>query len=490
MSFDTWATTSRLPGIAIRQSTNRLSQTSPVKFEGIRRLRRAVLGCLIVATWLGGCGREKRTTEPQPPHAVILISIDTLRADYLGAYGYDAYPTSPFLDSFASDNILFENSFVVEPRTLTSHMSLMTGLYPQHHGVVDTTVLAGEIPTLASLLREQGYRTQAFTDGAWMDRDWGLDRGFDHYVVYNHQGFRKILPNAIQWLAKNGKEKFFLFLHTYDVHNRGSAPRYQSPSPYSGMFSNGSGSVLDTERGRGFRKRFGSIPKPLEGVDRDYVRATYAEGVRYVDDRLKELFEALRREGLYDRALIIVWSDHGEGLYDHADWSHGELFDHTVQVPLIMKIPGREGGGSRVRSVVSSIDLAPTILDLVGASIPASMEGTSLLPLLESERESNAGEVFSLRTKSGQRLFSIRNDRFRLIRDENADETLFFDLDVDPNEQNNLSPSGMQAEVELGKRLARWIEEHDQARSLAKHGTEVHVDSKTTDELRALGYVE
>ncbi len=460
------------------------SQALVLPTQLVRGPRSGLLSCLFLA---GAVGCSPGSEALRAPDLIILISLDTLRADYLGAYGYADHPTSPFLDAFANDNILFENSIIVEPRTLTSHMSLMTGLYPHHHQVQDKTVLADEIPTLASVLSEQGYRTQAFTDGGYMNKRWGFDRGFDGYSVQDHVGFQRILPRAMSWLANQGGERVFLFLHTYDVHNEGWLPEYRSPPPYSGMFSRDNESKLNTDSGRGFGLEFHSKQGELLDLDEEYIRATYAEGVRLVDDELRNFFAFLEREGLYDGALIIVWSDHGEGLYDHAGWSHDEVFEHTIHVPLIMKIPGFEGEGIRIRSVVSAIDLAPTILEVARAPIPPALDGHSLLPLLEDDPRE--GEAFSLRTKDGLRLFSIRTARYHYIRDERAGENLFFDLEADPKETMNLSPSETPEERHLAEQITRRIHEHDNAWSQGRAVPGQPLDPDLKEELKALGYL-
>ncbi len=166
--------------------------------------------------------QEEKVASLATPSPIILISLDTLRADMLTPYGYEKYPTSPFLDSFAGESILFENCIVQEPRTLTSHMCLFTGLYPQNHGVKPDVALHEDIPTLASLLKESGYRTKAFVDGGWLTRTWGFSRGFDHYQNQEKAGFEKTIPEAKDWLKQQPDGDYFLFLHTYDIHSKGA----------------------------------------------------------------------------------------------------------------------------------------------------------------------------------------------------------------------------------------------------------------------------
>ena len=157
------------------------------------------------------------------------------------------------------------------------------------------------------------------------------------------------------------------------------------------------------------------------------MRATYAEAVHFADEQLGTLFDLLRRRGLWERSLVVVWSDHGEGLQDHESWLHNELFEHTIRVPFILRMPGLEP--QRIAPTVSAIDVAPTLLDLAGAAVPASMDGRSLLPLLAGE--ARTGPVFS---EAGRRLYSLRAGAHHLIWDAERKRYAFFDLDADPHE--------------------------------------------------------
>ena len=437
---------------------------------------------------LGGCGEG---SVPSPlatlrrPKAIVLISLDTLRADMLGAYGYRRYPTSPFLDSFAEENILFENAIVQEPRTLTSHMSLMTGLYPHHHAVVDETVLEEDVPTLASLLRERGFRTQGFADGGYLDAKWGFDRGFDGYAD-ERVGGEEIFAQAKRWLRAHGGEPFFLFLHTYEIHSEGIGPYYPSPPPYAGMFSGDMESVLRASSMEEFGERWEAHADDLTDADHEYVKATYAEGIRHTDAIVADFFEFLERRNMIDDVLVVIWSDHGEGLFDHGGWSHGQLYDHTLRVPLFLRLPGWEAGSLRVKSVVSSIDIAPTILQLVGGPVPPRMDGVSLLPLLQQEEEGRS--AFSVRTKGDMRRFSLRAREKHYLWDDESREGLYFDLRSDREERKNLIEVDPDA-GSLRPRLEAWIEVWSQARE--GRGTETRaLDDETLEELRALGYVE
>jgi choline-sulfatase len=289
------------------------------------------------------------------------------------------------------------------------------------------------------------------------------------------------------WLDRESEEPFFLFLHTYDVHSEGGVPYYAS-SGGRGRFSNESRSRLKGHDRKKFARRYLARERGgrLTEQDMDFIRATYADGVRWVDEQLGAIFRYLRDTGLDERTLVIVWSDHGDALFDHGDvWSHDLVNDHTIRVPLMMRIPGLPGG-HRIESIVSAIDIAPTILDLVGLPIASSMEGRTILPLLQ--HDTTDAVAFSRRTKGESRLYSARSRRHHLIWDGAADRWSFFDVASDPAERRNLHPSGSPEEARLRARLEAWVAENVAERSLP--GRVLSVESRVERELRLLGYLE
>jgi arylsulfatase A-like enzyme len=367
-------------------------------------------------------------------------------------------------------------------------MSLLTGLYPQHHRVQDETSLPENIPTLPQLLKELGYTTQAYVDDGWLDRRWGFDRGFDGYVDEGKRGLKQTVTDAVKWLKLNGDQPFFLFLHTYDVHQKGPFPRYRCPPPIQGMFSSDIESVLATNDKEEFKAAWNDVEDNLSPEDLRHIRASYAEGVRHVDEQIGILLSYLKESGLYDSVVTIIWSDHGEGLMEHGSiWGHGNVYDNTIRVPLLMRLPDREAPGARIRSVVSSVDLAPTILELADYPSIVPMDGESMMPLLAHDDADN--RAFTIRTKGPARLFSISTDRYHFFWNGSRDRSYFFDLVDDPKELNNLSPSDLPAEAQLREELFQWIEEYEQAWSAAQGGDEALLDPAIRRKLKALGYL-
>jgi len=458
----------------------------------MRALRRVALVLVAIAVVVMAYVSILRlSSDGTPPRgSIILISLDTLRADMLGAYGYEEYPTSPFLDSFAAESVLFENAIVTEPRTLTSHMSLFTGLDPQHHKVQDETTLPEGIPTLAALLKELGFTTQAFVDDGWLERRWGFDRGFDGYVDDSKRGLEASIDLATDWLESNRDRRFFLFLHTYEVHSTGGRPYYRSPRPFRGLFSQGIEADLASNDSKEFKAKWEARGKTLSEDDKRYIRASYAEGIRYCDELLESFFEYLKQARLYDSSTIIVWSDHGEALFEQEDlWGHANVFNQTITVPLLMKLPEHDAAGKRVRSVVSTVDLAPTILDLAGDPGSVDMDGKSVLDLLSNDN--GEGVAYTIRTRRKHRLFSVRSRKHHYIWNGRQDQHFFFDVEDDPLAQNNLYPSGLPEESRLQDQLFKWIVEYDRAREgTARPDGAVTIDDEVRTRLKALGYLQ
>ncbi len=294
---------------------------------------------------------------------VVLVTVDTLRADRLGAYG-NASGLTPNLDRLARSGVVFENASAAAPLTLPSHASILTGTYPLRHGVRDNGGyhLAPESVTLAETLAARSYRTGAFVGAFVLDSRWGLDQGFERYFDdFDFESFDdvslgsvsrrgdEVVSEALAWMGGAKAGPFFAWLHLYDPH----AP-YEPPEPY---------------RSRRAGERYG----------------LYDGEVVYVDELIGRLLDWLSRESLDEATVVVVMADHGEALEDHGELDHGFfIYDATMKVPFIIRAPALPKG-VRVRAQVRSIDLMPTVLDLVGLPPEPSVQGTSLLPLALGE---------------------------------------------------------------------------------------------------------
>jgi arylsulfatase A-like enzyme len=484
-----------------------------------RRLVATVLA--LAAVVASGC----RRSEP-PPH-VILISADTLRADRLGVYGYTARPTSPRIDALAEEALVFEVHVAAAPWTTPSHMSLLTGLTPTRHGVTGSdrglrAALQGERPierlpeaitTLAEALVSQGYTTSAFTGGATLDPRIGFDQGFGEYDTSTIKLDRGRIDRVLDWIDDHDEGPLFVFWHTFEVHAPYLAPDFL-------------GDVLPPERARALGERLQSLPerngwKQVRSAKRvmrehnaytpEVTRALYDGGVRSFDRWLGELLDGLRERGLYDRTLLVLTSDHGEQLGEEGRPApfgdgfynvHGHtLFEELIRIPLIVRLPGPPGG-RRVAPVTASIDVMPTILDLVGVAAPPEVQGRSLRPLWESPAEWTPKAALSESLSEGEEMKGLRDDRFKHVIHIDADTVVakgrssmppepsaaLFDLLRDPGERRDLLKE--PAEEATGQRAAAMSQELRRRLSVVGRAEEGLLSPEAREALGALGYLE
>jgi arylsulfatase A-like enzyme len=339
------------------------------------------LAGLLAAAFFFGCDtvRDAKIT------AVVVIDIDTLRADGLSIYG-NPRSTSPHLDAFAKRAARMEWAFAQAPYTLPSQASILTSLYPWAHGVWNATDrLASSAITLAEVFREGGWRTAAFVDGGFMRAEFGFDQGFDEYVDLDGGGLRRGEPSIEAWLEAHRRERFLLFVHTYDVHSP-----YSPPEPFRTRFA-----ALAPDRSSSFEptsealeairaSQWTDSPRQLSAADLAYARALYDGEVAAVDAWFGRLQEQLRRLGVDRRAAIAIVSDHGEEFQEHGSVLHERLYATVTRVPMLIGVP--EGRGGVVQENVETIDLGPTLLELAGISPPAGMQGRSLAPTVRQPR--------------------------------------------------------------------------------------------------------
>jgi choline-sulfatase len=369
----------------------------------------------------------------QPSTPVILISVDTLRADYLGRQ-------TPHIDALAKSGTLFSQVSSPFPLTLPAHAALFTSTYPFASGVEDNGIpLSTPATTLATVLKNAGYRTGAFVSSFVLDRRFGLNRGFDVYdgPAEVHRIERKrpgaqVAEAATHWLEQNSSAPFFLFLHLYDLH-----------LPY------------------------------------DPQRHSYIDELAYVDRVLGDFFAFLERRGLLQKALIVFTSDHGEGLGEHGESTHGYfIYQSTLHVPLILHGLKRLPQGRRDEAA-SLLDVAPTILDAVGLPRPVAMRGHSLLGPPD-EREIYSESLYARKHFGTSALRSLRAGNYKYIE---APKPELYDLASDPNEKRNLYEQQRSKAAEMGKRIAAV-----RASSPARHASKPPT-SETADALRSLGYL-
>lgn len=390
---------------------------------------------------------------------VLLITMDTTRADHLGCYGHQGVQT-PVLDSLAKRGVLFANAFTPSPSTLPGHSSILTGLYPYHHGArANGTFHANsECTTLAEILRQAGYSTAAVISAYVLDARFGLDQGFDFYnddltvgVKYAQTSFRERpapLTNeaALRWLDGTKKRPFFLWVHYFDPH----AP-YLPPEP--------------------FRSQYAESP--------------YDGEIAFLDSQIGQLIAGLEQRGVADNTLIVVAADHGEGLGEHGEHTHSLLiYDSTLHTPLIV-IPPKASLGKVVERQVSNVDITPTIVDLLGIETDVSFDGTSLVLGPEAHPENIYAETIATLVLHGwSPLFAVRQQDSKYIHAPTAE---LYDLGNDPKELTNLFGKRPEQVATLSQELDQHVgEDLFGADALAQM---VNMDDETARKLGALGYV-
>ena len=438
-----------------------------------------------------------------PGPNVVLVSVDTLRADHLGCYGYDK-PTSPNLDRLASEGVLFRNALATSNWTLPSHASLFTGLYPSHHGANRYglgTPIPARLDTLPELLRGRGYETIGFVGGVFVSAKLGFDQGFDRYLDPGFSSFltvpfKKGNLSAMLWMALRPKHPFFLFLHTYDVHMP-----YAPSAPYDLMF--------DPEYSGPYLGRFtASDYTPYRYTDAlaprtvEHISALYDGGIRQMDAQIGRLLDFVEAGPLAHNTCIVFTSDHGEEFKEHGNLLHhtAKLFEELIRVPLIVWCPSRIPGGRVVDDVVSLVDLLPTLLELTGSPVPENIDGVSFYPVLSggalAEGRVAIAEVDGSTEHKPGSVIALRSARYKLVSSTlNGPERLsLYDLEEDPGETRDLTDERKELAQRMVKQLRRLLP--DAARSAAgEDGGEAvspqwDADPATRERLRELGYIQ
>ncbi len=438
-----------------------------------------------------GCG-DTQTTAPEvalpaAPHPIIVLDIDTLRADRLGTYGYDGY-TSPTIDQLAAQGVVFEWTFSQAPNTGPSQASILTGLYPSTHGkIADEDQIPQSVETLAEALRRHGYSAAAFVDGGFMSAEFGGDQGFEPYNDSRGGGLKKIGPKVDRWLAEHAEEDFFLLIHTYDVHTPYAPPQDYQDRFTAGLAAPTPGFAPSPKELEAIRlSRYSGEPRQLSANDLAWASALYDAGIRWVDDWLKGFLERLERLGLLDRATLVVISDHGEEFQEHGSVLHEKLYSTVTRVPLILRPPGGIAG-RRISAVVQTIDLMPTLLELAGAAPVAGVQGSSLLPLIRGEQTAGARLAVSESPFFGQRRAITVGD-YRLLWTRSSEQIELYRFRDDRAEATDLTQAEPEQAARLRQGLAGWQQMVDQSHIHSAESS--RPAAETLEQLRALGYLQ
>jgi arylsulfatase A-like enzyme/Flp pilus assembly protein TadD len=398
---------------------------------------------------------------------VVVITIDTLRADHLGCYG-DKQIRTPNIDALAADGARFDRAYTAVPVTLPSHTVMFTGTYPMLSGMHDFAAnkLGPGQPTLASVLKEHGYATAAVIGSAVLDSRFGLNRGFDFY--YDHFDFNRLQESNLEemerpgnlvadmtldWLSKNYQKKFFLWMHLYDPHYP-----YHPPAPYADEYKD----------------------RPYDGE------------IAFADSQVGRLIRFLKAKGLYANTLIILSGDHGESLGEHGEKTHGFfIYNATLHVPFIVHLPNAHLPGAAppriVSELVSLADLMPTVLQTLKIDVPTQVQGHSLLPLLRTKEPGEArnlyAETFLPRLHfNWSELRGVESENYHFI---DAPKPELYDLTKDPGETRNLFGEKKAVGEEMRARLTKLIQQYSAGPELAE---KTGLDPALMERLKSLGY--
>lgn len=432
-------------------------------------------------------------TKHKPPD-ILLVSIDTLRADRLSVYGY-ARPTSPRLERLAREAVTFDRFYYNGGGTLPSHMTLLTSLHPPTHGIGPESLkaLEPERRTLAELLGDAGYATAAFTDGGWMSARFGFDQGFDLYSE-SGGGLEATLPAALSWLASVPSSRpVLLFIHTYDVHSAWDRLPYDCPgdaelqfvelvpTSFDGCRGDLCASELLADINRRVRAGEARLDHELSEQELRFISDLYDGCIHWTDGKIGELFDGVARSGRWRNSIVTVLSDHGEEFGEHGQLAHDQGgYEELARIPWILKLPGSPLAGMRVAGLAAMVDVLPTLLELAGLVAPDEAQGRSLVRALSTGRTGRPDlHMYSVLRTESIKYFS--------------DEQRLFDLLADPAETENLFAARPDQRTALERRVRQLIAaDHAAAAAFAEASNAspaVQLSDEEIRSLRALGYL-
>lgn len=439
-------------------------------FFATGRFNRPVLFLLVVffLLCLSACDNK-------PPLNVVIVTFDTTRADHLAPYGHPEART-PVINQLAAEGVLFERASAPVPITLPSHTTLMTGKEPFTHGIRDNGlfILNQDQQTLAEILKQQGYQTAAGIASFPLTSEFGLNQGFDLFEenitnsyedLYGQRSFPKsrlffderpasrVNEAIFPWLEEHHDEPFFLWVHYFDPHHP-----HEPPAPYNQIFAHD----------------------------------LYSGEIAYADESLGRLLDHLKNLGVYDNTIVVFTSDHGEGNDEHNESTHSTLiYNSTLHVPLIIRHPEQQGAGQRIKPWVGTVDVMPTILDMLDLDIPEDIQGSSLWPYVESpDTISNVvnSEIYveSLSPRLSSGWGELRGLIYGDTKYIHGPRPELYDLSIDHHELNNLIEQKPELAEEMKARLENYIQDH----RVEGLDNSASVSQETLNRLRGLGYVQ
>jgi len=471
------------------QRDNRLPRNQKATLKQNKNFRPAIL--LVVLALLGGvlfrCTKHQGVRDQARRPNIILIGLDALRADHLGIYGYSK-ETSPQIDAFAQQSVVFDTAISQAAWTTPSFMSLLTSLYPSVHklmeypnpGQLDDNIISWPV-----LMKAEGYLTASFNGGGYLSGKFGFDRGFDHFVsgqMY-YKNAPRLFRDALAWIGRQQDQPFFLFLHTYSVHRP-----YWPPPVYRTRFFLESETEID--------HTFSLPPREwdhwqdrikagrIDGEDIRKITALYDAEISYVDEAFGRFIQELKLSGVFDRSVIILTADHGDELFDHGQIDHiRTVYQELIHVPLIIKIPG--AAPERIQGWMESIDIMPTILELIGLDCPA-VQGESMLKAINKGKMLRT-YAFSEGGKKGS-IKALLSREWKYIYDTSTQTEELYHLLKDPAESQNLVRDYQRVRENMRTHLQRILSANAE---LSKNYVQrtVDLDKDLKRKLRSLGYL-
>ena len=454
---------------------------------------------------VGALESQATDVDEEPPTAnrTVIMVVDTLRADRVGCYGYDDYPTTPEIDRLAGQGILFERFYAAAPWTVPSFGALFTGLPPSIHKAgyrlgkgargtkrilgVNVTPMSRRVPTIGEMLGDT--KSAAIVTNSFLHPAMGFARGFDHYD-HKNAGITKsrradeTTSAAVKWLERHKDENFFLLVHYFDPHMG-----YDPPDEYLPVFAPG-------PSGR-FSKPFLDHSSARKGrlnptdEEKAFIIGLYNAEVRFVDDQIGELIASMDRLGMLDDTWIVVTSDHGEEHFDHGSFDHGHRYeDEVTRVPLIIRAPGGKWrAGTRIPYSSRQVDLVPTILEWMSVEVPAYMTGHSLTAMMTGEETSHR-PVYMEYNLFWKQQRAIYDGRYKLIQDVIGSRRYMYDLEEDPLEQHRITGKKPMIMALENQAVAIRKGMYQLSKAFKEKSVRVKLPADVEEALRSLGYVK
>jgi arylsulfatase A-like enzyme len=475
---------SSLAALAYLWLRHRQSQYQPGKL-----IKLPTIGALAVVASINGAAFIAKQQAPQEKPNVIVILLDAVRFDHLGCYGYPR-PTSPTIDAFAKEGLMFTQAISQSSYTKPVIASLFTSLYPSQHSVFRNTrhdaqgnfisdVLDDSFLTMAEYLHAADFNTVGFLEQAQLRHYMGFAQGFCFYKP-DMGPAPEINRGFFQWLPINKHRQFFAYLHYLDAH----AP-YVPPTEYRDMFGSFDQAATFPERVKDWQKFKAEVTDgnlTLTPSDGEHLKALYDAEIRALDENLAALFAKLKKENVYENSLIILTADHGDEFLDHGSVDHAHtLYDELLRVPLIIRFPKSASQGT-IHAQVQTIDILPTILDVLKLPADPHWMGRSLLMYQNGANGHEPAPVFSERAD----LISLRSGTHKYIYNTELKTGELYDLQNDPGEKNDISAAEPQIANRMQGEVLQWLET---MRKATPKESGVTIDQHSVKELRSLGYI-